>query len=79
MSFQSPVVLTTKPLNQTSTTAKESVNFAQLLSVFTAEGQIPSEEVITEKIATETPQVKLLEKLEDVLQVLQDLPKENLS
>ncbi|MGB5944800.1 flagellar hook-length control protein FliK [Paenisporosarcina sp.] len=79
MSFQSPVVLTTKPLNQTSTTAKESVNFAQLLSVFTAEGQIPSEEVITEKIATETPQVKLLEKLEDVLQVLQGLPKENLS
>jgi flagellar hook-length control protein FliK len=78
MSFQSPVVLTTKPLNQTSTTAKESVNFAQLLSTFTAEGQIP-EEVITEKIATETPQVKLLEKLEDVLQVLQDLPKENLS
>lgn len=60
-------------------TAKETVNFAQLLSTFTAEDHKASDEVITEKIGTETPQVNLLEKLEDVLQVLQDLPKENLS
>lgn len=60
-------------------TANETVDFAQLLSTFTAEGQIPSEEVVTGKIATETTQVKLLEKLEDVLQLLQDVPNENLS
>ncbi len=76
MSFRPPVVLTTKPFNQKtdSTSAKEAVNFAQLFESITVDDQIASEEVVTE-----TSQEELLEKLEDVLQILQDLPKESMS
>jgi flagellar hook-length control protein FliK len=76
MSFQPPVVLTPKPFNQKtdSNSAKEAVNFAQLFESITADGQIASEEVVTE-----TSQEELLEKLEDVLQILQDLPKVSMS
>ena len=60
---------------QNSGSAKDAVNFATLLSsVTTSEAQHASEEKVSE-----LQQGDLLEKLQEMLQTLQEMPKENLS
>ncbi len=75
LSFRSPIVLTKPSIPKTdSTSAKETVNFAELFGSLTAEGKVASKDV-----GSENQQGELLEKLEDLLQVLQDLPQETMS
>ncbi|HSO57984.1 MAG TPA: flagellar hook-length control protein FliK [Paenisporosarcina sp.] len=76
VTFQSPFTLKNKPYEHItdSTSAKETVNFAELFGSLTAEGK-----VVNEKVVSENHQGQLLEKLEEVLQVLQELPQETMS
>ena len=75
VSIPSPVVLKNKPYEQKTdslpTTA--TMKFAELFGSLTAEGKVSSEEVVSEH-----QQGELLEKLEDVLEVLHELPKETM-
>lgn len=86
VSLQSPVTMKNKPFEQKTdnTSATSTVNFAELLGSVTAEDQIASEEVVvasvvSDNMPSEIQQGELLEKLEDVLQVLQELPQEMMS
>ena len=75
LSFPSNIS-TSKPTTskQTSGSAVDTVNFAALLGSVAAEGQTASEENVSEN-----QQGALLEKLQETLQTLQEIPKENLS
>ncbi|MGE6487504.1 flagellar hook-length control protein FliK [Paenisporosarcina sp. NPDC076898] len=61
---------------QNSESAKDTVNFAALLGSVTAEGQSASEEKVNVNV---NPQGELLVKLQEMLQTLQEIPKDNLS
>ena len=76
VSFQSPFTLKNKPYEQNTDNhlANETVKFAELLGSITSEGKTTSEEVVSEN-----QQGQLLEKLEDMLQVLQELPQETMT
>ena len=76
VSFQSPFTLKNKPYEQNTDNhlANENVKFAELLGSITSEGKTTSEEVVSEN-----QQGQLLEKLEDVLQVLQELPRDTMT
>lgn len=74
VSFRSPIVLTKPPIPKIdSTSAKEAINFAELFGSLTVEGKA------SEEVVSENQQGELLEKLEDLLQVLQDLPQVTMS
>lgn len=75
LSFPSNIS-TSKPTTskQTSGSAVDTVNFAALLGSVAAEGQTASEENVSEN-----QQGALLEKLQETLQILQEIPKESLS
>ena len=86
VSYQSPITLKNKPYEQKTdqTPATSTGNFAKLLGSVTAEDKIASGEVVVESvvsdnITSENQQGELLEKLEDVLLVLQELPLEKMS
>jgi flagellar hook-length control protein FliK len=76
VSIPSLVVLKNKPYEQktdaTPTTA--TMKFAELFGSLTEQGKVGSEDVVSEN-----QQGELLEKLEDVLVVLQELPQETMS
>jgi flagellar hook-length control protein FliK len=76
VSFQSPITLKNKPYekNTDGTSANETVKFAELFGSITSKGKTTSEEVVSEN-----QQGQLLEKLEDVLEVLQELPQETMT
>jgi len=76
VTIPSPVVLKNKPYEQKTDSAPTTatMKFAELFGSLTAEGKVGSEDV-----ASETQQGELLEKLEDVLVVLNELPQETLS
>lgn len=65
-------ISTSKPIASKQSSGSATVNFAALLGSVTAEGQSASEEKVNQQEA-------LLGKLQDVLQTLQEIPKENLS
>ena len=75
-SFQSKVGATTKPSSQKAngTSAKETGNFAEMIASLSKESKITNE-----KPTSETPQGELLEKLEEVLTALQEIPNESLT
>lgn len=86
VSYQSPITLKNKPYEQKTdqTPATSTVNFAKLLGSVTAEDKIASGEVVVESvvsdnITSENQQGELLEKLEDVLLALQEIPLEKMS
>ena len=76
VTIPSPVVLKNKPYEQKTDSAPTTatMKFAELFGSLTAEGKVASEDV-----ASENQQGKLLEKLEDVMVVLNELPQETLS
>jgi len=80
LSFQSPVVPTSKLSNQktATSTVTETLNFADLLSSLNEEGQLVSEQIPSENLHTELPE-KLLENLDKVIKALQEIPQETLS
>ncbi|WP_192812569.1 flagellar hook-length control protein FliK [Paenisporosarcina sp. TG-14] len=59
-------------------TEKETVNFAELFGTVTAEGEIESEKIASENQQGELLK-KLLEKLDEVVKALEELPSESLS
>ncbi|EPD49615.1 hypothetical protein HMPREF1210_03062 [Paenisporosarcina sp. HGH0030] len=65
-------ISTSKPIASKQSSGSATVNFAALLGSVTSEGQSASEENVNQQGA-------LLEKLQDMLQTLQEIPKENLS
>lgn len=67
-------ISTSKPIASKQSSGSATVNFAALLGSVTAEGQSASEEKVNVN-----QQEALLEKLQDMLQTLQEIPKENLS
>lgn len=67
-------ISTSKPIASKQSSGSATVNFAALLGSVTAEGQSASEEKVNVN-----QQGALLEKLQDMLQTLQEIPKENLS
>ncbi|WP_342542756.1 flagellar hook-length control protein FliK [Paenisporosarcina sp. FSL H8-0542] len=67
-------ISTSKPIASKQSSGSATVNFAALLGSVAAEGQSASEEKVNVN-----QQEALLEKLQDMLQTLQEIPKENLS
>jgi flagellar hook-length control protein FliK len=72
-SFQPSSIQPTKEITDTQV-VKETMNFAELFSSLTTEGQEVSAEMISEN-----PQVDLLERIEEIVQYLQELPQKMLS
>lgn len=79
LSFYSSVTSNINPSNKKTetTSAKETVNFAVLFGSVTAEGEIGSEK--TESEAQQGELEKLLKKLDEVIEVLKELPQEEFS